>query len=108
VLSVADKAGFEPVRYEPRRRAKANHAVTRRKHRDDIETGESRCSGTSLAATCLLARRCPALRWRELGSGSGAERGNLPPDTVRSFNWVESPPAGDSEIPKWLKPRGAE
>jgi hypothetical protein len=31
----------------------------------------------SLAGACLLARRCPAWRWRELGPGSGAERGNL-------------------------------
>ena len=48
----------------------------------------------SLAVTCLLARRCPALRWRELGSGSGMERGNLAPDTVRPFNWSE-------ELPGW-------
>jgi hypothetical protein len=108
VLSVADKAGFEPVRCEPRRRAKANHSVTRRKRRDDIETGESRCSGMSLAAACLLARRCPALRWREFGSGSGMERGNLAPIPVRPFNWVKSPPAGESETPKRLKPQGAE
>ena len=45
----------------------------------------------SLAATCLLARRCPALRLRELGSGFGMERGNLTPDTVRPFYWVKSP-----------------
>jgi retron-type reverse transcriptase len=91
VLSVADKAGSQPVRCEPRRRAKANHSVTRRKRRDDIETGESRCSGISLAATCLLARRCPALRWRELGSGSGTERGNLAPDTGPAVQLGEEP-----------------
>jgi hypothetical protein len=81
VLSVADKAGSQPVRCGPRRRVEANHAVTRRKRRDDIETGESRCSGMSLVDTCLLTRWCPASRWRELGSGSGMERGNLAPDT---------------------------
>jgi hypothetical protein len=31
----------------------------------------------SLAGACLLARWCPAWRWRELGLGSGVERGNL-------------------------------
>ena len=36
----------------------------------------------SLVDTCLLTRWCPALRWRELGSGSGRERGNLALDTV--------------------------
>jgi hypothetical protein len=33
--------------------------------------------GMSLAGTCLLARRCPACRWREFGSGVRAELGNL-------------------------------
>jgi hypothetical protein len=31
----------------------------------------------SLAGACLLARWCPAWRWRELGLGSGAERVKL-------------------------------
>jgi hypothetical protein len=31
----------------------------------------------SLAGACLLARRCPAWRWRELGLGFDAERVNL-------------------------------
>ncbi len=35
--------------------------------------------GMSLADACRLARCCPAWRWRELGLGSGAERGNLSP-----------------------------
>lgn len=48
------------------------------------------------------------MRWRELGSGSGAELGNLAPIPIRPFNWVESPPVGESEDPKWQKPRGAE
>jgi hypothetical protein len=42
---------------------------------------DSRCPGMSLVVTCLLTRRCPAWRWRELGAGSGAERENLAPDT---------------------------
>jgi retron-type reverse transcriptase len=92
VLSVAEKAGHQPVRWEPRRRAKANHSVTRRKRIDDIKTGESRCSGMSLVGTCLLTRWCPASRWRELGSGSGTERGNLPPDTGPAVRLGEEPP----------------
>ncbi len=55
--------------------------MTRRKHSDDIKTGECRCPGMSLVDTCLLTRWCPAWRCRELGPGSGAERGNLAPDT---------------------------
>ena len=44
---------------------------------DDIETGQNREPGMSLAGACLLARRFPAWRWRELGPGSGVERVNL-------------------------------
>src|SRR6266498_3201341 len=44
---------------------------------DDIETGRNRGPGMNLAGACLLARWCPAWRWRELGPGSGAERVNL-------------------------------
>jgi hypothetical protein len=44
---------------------------------DDIETGRPTQPGMSLAGACLLARWCPAWRWRELGPGSGVERGNL-------------------------------
>jgi hypothetical protein len=44
---------------------------------DDIKTGRSPEPGRSLAGACLLARRCPAWRWRELGLGFDAERVNL-------------------------------
>ena len=94
------KAGSQPVRCEPRRRAKANHSVTRRKRRDDIKTGASRYPGMSLAGTCLLARRCPALRWRELGSGSGTERGNLAPDTGPAVQLGEKPPGRREREPQ--------
>jgi hypothetical protein len=43
----------------------------------DIETGWPAQPGMSLAGACLLARWCPAWRWRELGPGFGVERGNL-------------------------------
>ena len=88
--------------------AKANHSMTRRKRMDDIKTGESRCPGISPAVTCLLARRCPALRWRELGSALMRNLGTWPPIPFQRFNWVKSPPAGESETPKWQKPQGAE
>jgi len=35
-----------------------------------------------MGETCLLPMRHPVWRWRELGSGSGAKRGNLRPDAV--------------------------
>jgi hypothetical protein len=76
---------------------------------DDIETGQNREPGMSLAGACLLARRCPAWRWRELGLGSGAERVNL------SSRWggrpVERlwPAAGRLERePQAADPRGGE
>jgi hypothetical protein len=106
---LVEKAGHEPVRCEPRRRAKANHPMTRRKRRDDIETGASRYSGMSLVDTCLLTRRCPALRWRELGSGSGTERVNLAPDTGLAVQLGgEAPRPARSETSKRQKPQGAE
>ena len=95
-------AGGQPVRCEPRRRARANQLMTGRKLSDGIETGVESLPGMSLGATCLLPRRCPASRWRELGSGSGAERGNLRCDTVRPLA------AGESEIPEQRKLQGAE
>jgi hypothetical protein len=100
VLSVAEKAGREPVRCEPGRRAKANHSVTRRKRRDDIETGESRYSGMSLVGACLLTRRCPALRWREPDSGSGAERVNLALDTGPAVQLGDEPPGRRERDPQ--------
>ena len=56
--------------------------ITHRKRIDDVETGECRCSGMSAGDTCLLPVRRPVWRWRELGSGSCVERGNLRPDTA--------------------------
>jgi hypothetical protein len=38
--------------------------------------------GMSQAGACLLVWRCPAYRWRELGSGFGMERENPSPGTV--------------------------
>ena len=52
----------------------------------------------SLGDTCLLPRRRPAWRWREPGSGSCAERGNLCANTVAR---TETAPDGhERETPK--------
>lgn len=84
VVSVAETARGQRVRCESGRRAKANHAMTRRKRRDDGKTEGSRCLGISPGVTCLPTGCCPAWRWRELGSGSGMERGNLRFDRAAS------------------------
>lgn len=47
--------------------------------------GSSCCPGTSLADTCLLARRSPADRWREPGLGASAERGRSSPRHSRTW-----------------------
>lgn len=83
--------------------------MTCRKRMDDIKTEAVwTWSGMSLGATCLLLRRCPAWRGHELGSGPGAERGNLRSRKVRPFIWVNGPPVVKRETPEWQKPRGVE
>jgi hypothetical protein len=51
------------------------------KHRKVYQTtskpGRVRCSGISMAGTCLLAMRCPVYRRRDSNSGSHAELENL-------------------------------
>jgi hypothetical protein len=42
--------------------------------------GVGRSPGTSLRGTCLLLRRHPVWKWRELDPGSNVERGNLVSD----------------------------
>ena len=44
-----------------------------RKVLNDIKTGGTSNPGTSLTGTCLLVRRYPAQRWRELDPGSHTE-----------------------------------
>ncbi len=53
--------------------------MKRRKRRDDVKTGGSRCSGTSTGDIRLLPVRRPALRWRESVTGSCVQPGNLSP-----------------------------
>ncbi len=101
---MAEKACCQRVRYESRRRAKANHSMTRRKRIGDSKTEESRCLGISPGVTCLPTGCCPAWRWRELGSGSGMERGNLRFDRARPAKWARVPTGCESETLKRLKP----
>jgi hypothetical protein len=65
--------------------------------------------GMSLAGACRLARRCPALRWRERGLGARAERVNLSP-RARGRPVAQCWPAvvRGSENLKRPKPQGGE
>jgi hypothetical protein len=78
VVSVAGKVAL-PARQVWAKKASASEPLmTCRKGRPmTSKPGLSARPGMSLAGACLLARRCPAWRWRELGPGSGAERVNL-------------------------------
>jgi hypothetical protein len=65
--------------------------------------------GMSLEGTCLLSRRCPACRWRELGLGFGAERGNLSSRYRATVQWADDGfPVVEREHPEWRTPQGAE
>jgi hypothetical protein len=65
--------------------------------------GLARCLGMSLGETCLLPRWCPAYRRRELGSGFGAERGNLSPRARgRPVGWLWPAVVRGRETPKRL------
>jgi len=49
----------------------------RKEHRRHQNRSAESCSGKGIAATCLLAVRCPALRWHESYLGSDTEHGKL-------------------------------
>jgi hypothetical protein len=68
--------------------------MTGRRRSDGIKTGVESLRRDELGGDLLIAQAVPGLRWRELGSGSGAERVNLRCDTDRPVG------AGESEIPK--------
>ena len=108
VLSVAEKAGQDPVRCEPRRRAKANHSMTGRKRSGDIKSGVESFPRyepggflcTAQAVSGLKVARARFRLWH--GTCEPASR-------YRSaVHWAESPPADKSETSKRQKPRGAE
>ena len=54
--------------------------MTHRNTIDDIKTGVPPNSGSSLAETCLRARRCPVYRRRDSGPGFRMELENLAGD----------------------------
>jgi len=61
------------------RETSANESPMRHRNRStaDIKTGAPPLSGSSMAATCLLAMWCPVYRWRDSNLGSRAELENL-------------------------------
>lgn len=77
VVSVVGKGGARLRQVRIEETSASEPPMTCRKRRDGVRTGGSRYSGMSLGCTCLLPIRRPALRRRDLGSGSRAERGNL-------------------------------
>jgi len=102
------KGGPEPVRCEPRRRAEANHPMTGRKRIDGIESGVESLPRDEPGGNLSTAQAVPGLKvararfrlWH--GTCEPASR-------YRSaVHWTPSPPAGESETPKWQKPQGAE
>ena len=77
-----------------------------RKHRPvTSKPGVHLSPGMSLAGTCLLARRCPARRWREPGSGVHSELGNLSLRNRGRFG-DEDAPGRERETPKRLNREG--
>ena len=108
VVSVAEKAGFEPVRCEPRRRAKANHPMTGRKRSGDIKSGvESlpryESGGNLFTAQAVSGLKVARARFR-LWHGTCEPVSRYCP----AVHVAKSLPAGESETSKWQKPRGAE
>jgi hypothetical protein len=69
----------EHVRCGPRRRIQVNHRRGVETPKTTLKPGSPPVSGIRPEDTCLLSGRRPAYRWRELGPGSCAERGNLSP-----------------------------
>gem|GEM_PF-3591759 len=109
VLSVAEKAGCQPVRCEPRRRAKANHPMTGRNRWDDIKTGvesvlRDEPGGNLLTAQVVSGLKVARARFR-LRCGTWEPASRYDGRSIGSREW---PPGRQSEIPKWQKPRGAE
>jgi hypothetical protein len=108
VVSVAEKAGCQPVRYELRRRAKANCPMTGRKRSGDIKSGveslpRDERGGNLFTAQAVAGLKVARAQFR-LWHGTCEPVFRYCP----AVHWVESPPAGESENSKWQKPRGAE
>jgi hypothetical protein len=84
VLSVAEKARHRARQVWTKKANASEPLMTCRNGKTTSKPGPSHCPGTNLAGACRLARWCPAWRRRELGLGSGVERGNLSP---RARGW---------------------
>jgi retron-type reverse transcriptase len=101
VVSVAETASREDVRCEPRRRAKANHSMTGRKHIDDIKTGVESLPRDELGGSLLTARAVSGLK-------VARARFRLWHGTWEPASRYRPARAGESEIPKQQKLQGAE
>jgi hypothetical protein len=102
------KGGLEPVRCEPRRRAQANHPMTGRKRIDGIKSGVESLPRDESGGHLSTAQAVPGLkvaraRFR-LWHGTCEPASRYRP----AVHWTCGPPAGESETPKWQKPRGTE
>ncbi len=103
VVSVAEKAGRESVRCEPRRRVKANHSMTGRKRIDGIKSGVESLPRYESGGNLFTAQTVPGLKmararfrlWHR--TCEPASRYRLAVEAV-----------GESENSKWQKPQGAE
>jgi hypothetical protein len=102
------KGGLEPVRCEPRRRARANHSMTGRKRSDGIESGVESLPRDEPGGNLSTAQAVPGLKVARArfrlwcGTCEPGSRYRL------AVHWTLGPPAGESETPKWQKPQGAE
>jgi group II intron reverse transcriptase/maturase len=108
VVSVAEKAGREPVRCEPRRRAKANHLMTGRKRSGDIKSGveslpRDESGGNLPTAQAVSGLKMARARFR-LWHGTCEPASRYRPVVDVTFGHL----AGESENSKWQNPRGAE
>jgi len=102
------RRAVEHVRCEPRRRAKANHAMTGRKRIDDIKTGVESLPWDEFGVNLFTARAVSGLkvaraRFR-LWYGTWE-----PVSRYRPAEWAAvCRPAGESETPKQQILQGAE
>jgi hypothetical protein len=102
------KGGHEPVRCEPRRRAKANRSMTGRKRIDGIKSGVESLPRDESGGDLLTAQAVPGLKAARarlrLRHGTCEPASRYRP----AVHWTCGPSAGESETPKWQKPRGVE
>jgi hypothetical protein len=92
VVSVAEKAGFEPVRYEPRRRAEANHPMTGRKRSGDIKSGVESLPRDEPGGNLFTAQAVSGLKVARAWFGLWHETCEPVPRYRRAVHWAKSPP----------------